>query len=170
MEEEYGEKPEKIVHEHRRIKHKIFWSFLILLALFSVACLIDFMGIQTAIKKVIANQVAYWENNVKNENSSYLPLNELNNRSSSFYGKNVSVRGMLSNRLGGYSLIDKNGYWVWIEDSCLNNQTRYSYESVYYIASGTWIKPKAKEYALDPMRGTEYKERVRCLFPLYQSN
>ena len=94
---------------------------------------------------------------------SYNSIKDLQQNPSNYLEKNVRVKGKLNNRLGGYSLEDSDGYWVWIEDNCIEGQREYNYNSQIYTAIGMWLPPKESEYFT---WGIEYKYRLRCTTPL----
>jgi len=82
---------------------------------------------------------------------SYSSIKDLHQNPSNYVGQNVSIRGKLNNRLGGYSLEDSDGYWVWIGGNewgsgCIERQREYNYNSQTYTAKGTWTKPEPCEY------------------------
>jgi len=95
---------------------------------------------------------------------SYSSIKDLHQNPSNYIGRNVSIKGKLNNRLGGYSLEDSDGYWVWIEDNCIESQRDYNYNSQTYVAKGTWRSPKKDEYGFG--WGVEYKYRLSCISPL----
>lgn len=83
--------------------------------------------------------------------SNYVSIKDLHQNPEEYVEKNITIKGMLNNRIGGYSLEDNEGYWVWIgEDSlgkgCIEGQRDYDYNFQKYEAIGFLMSPKPCSY------------------------
>lgn len=94
--------------------------------------------------------------------SDRIAIKDLIQNSNAYLGEEVTIKGQMSFRIGGKSLDDKEGYWVWLENSCLEEQRNY--ENVHenpnsreYTAKGIFASPN-KEYS-------DY--RIICNSPVY---
>ena len=96
---------------------------------------------------------------------SYTSIKDLNQNPSTYVEQNIGIKGKLNSRLGGYSIEDNEGYWVWIEDNCIEGQRDYNYNSQTYSAKGIWHSPKKDEYGFGFL-DMEYKYRLSCTSPL----
>ncbi|MEK6809691.1 MAG: hypothetical protein AABY40_03380 [Nanoarchaeota archaeon] len=77
---------------------------------------------------------------------SYSSIKDLSQNPSTYKDQIINVKGKLNSRLGGYSLEDSDGYWVWIEDNCIEKQREYKYNSQLYVAKGTWLSPEEEAW------------------------
>ena len=93
-------------------------------------------------------------------------IRELSQNSAEYVNQTVTLSGMVNSRVGGHSMEDADGYWVWLDDNCIEGQRDYDLNSRYYTAKGTWVapKPKPNEYYISV--GIDYKYRVSCAFPV----
>jgi hypothetical protein len=91
---------------------------------------------------------------------SYSSIKDLQQNPANYVGQTLSIKGKLNNRMGGYSLEDNDGYWVWIEDNCIESQRDYSFNSQTYAAKGNWLSPKNEPYSFG--WGMEEKYRLSC--------
>lgn len=94
----------------------------------------------------------------------YTSIKDLNQNPSTYVGQTVTISGMLNSRLGGHSLQDSEGYWIWIDDNCIEGQREYNLNSQFYTATGTWLAPEPDETGFG--FGVKYKYRLSCTSPL----
>ncbi|MFH1332495.1 MAG: hypothetical protein ABIH63_04405 [archaeon] len=95
---------------------------------------------------------------------SYVSIKDLSQDAPAYVGQNISISGKLNDRLGGYSLEDSEGFWVWIEENCIETQRRYNFNSEIYSGKGVWLSGKEAIYGFS--FGLEYKYRLSCVSPL----
>ena len=74
-----------------------------------------------------------------NKHFNYTSIKDLIEYPNNYVDKNVTIKGILVMGLGGYGLQDKEGYWVWISDNCIEAHRNYNPNSTY-TATGIWIK------------------------------
>jgi len=99
-------------------------------------------------------------------NSKFLSISikDLSQNPSTYVGQNISIEGELNQRVGvGYSLRDDEGYYIWVEDNCFENQRIYNYNSEIYHAEGTWLSPENQKWG---EYGVQYHYRLTCTRPL----
>jgi len=102
---------------------------------------------------------------------SYSSVKDLSQNPSTYVGQNITLKGELNDRFGGYSLEDSDGYWVWIGgnemgDGCIERQREYNYNSQTYVVKGTWLAPKQKPEWGGFGGGFEYQYRLSCNSPI----
>jgi hypothetical protein len=169
MEEWYNKYRKKLYsrHEFRKEKFKRFLILAFFIALIVLAYIYDFQGVKTKIQNINLTNINFASGETQKNGSSYISIKELSQNSSHYFGKKMNVSGMLDSRVGGDSLRDEEGYWIWIEPDCMESQKEYNYNSQFYTAEGRFLAPKQKDYPLDPMIGFEYLARFNCSSPLY---
>jgi len=83
---------------------------------------------------------------------NYDSIKDISQNPSDYYGKNVNVRGVLVQRLGGFSLKDSQDYWIWLDENCKEENrdyeagSTYSVEGVYYHETDkySWLNDRIK--------------------------
>lgn len=101
-----------------------------------------------------------------NGKTNYISIKDLQQNSLNYVGKNVTIKGNLNSRFGGYSLQDDDGYWIWIgEDElgkgCVEGQREYS-KSRTYTATGIFLAPIEGSSIFD----FEHEYRLKCNKPI----
>ena len=168
--EEWYKKYRKKLYSHkdfRRERYKRILIFIGVVILIFIAYTYDFLGIKTTIKNVNLEELKSKLNDLPQTNLSSVSIGELKKNPENYSGKMINISGMLNSRVGGYSLDDEEGNWIWLESSCLDTSKKYDYNSIIYTAEGIYIPPKQKEYLLDPMVGKEYQSNFRCSYSIY---
>ncbi len=165
MEEEGGgeEKWEEMRAALKKKRHIRLLIFAGIIGLMALSYFINLGGIKTTITSINFTKLG---EGIKIENYS-VTIKELNENPGNHAETNVKIIGMLKSLVGGNSLRDVEGYWVWINDNCTESNKSYSYETKYYTAEGIWKAPNTQEYQLDPMVGIDYKYRIECSIPIY---
>lgn len=167
--EEWGEEEEKkkegdsnIFKRRRLIRLSVFTVVIGLMVLFYF---IDLGGVKTTVTNI--NFTKLGEGIKITEENYSVSIKELNENPEGYAKTNVKIIGMLKSLVGGDSLRDLDGYWVWIDDNCTEEYKTYTYETKYYTAEGIWKAPNQKQYQLDPQVGMDYEYRLECSIPIY---
>jgi hypothetical protein len=100
--------------------------------------------------------------------TDYISIKELSQNSNTYLGQKITIKGMLNHRIGGYSLQDDEGYWVWIGNNewgtdCIEGQREYNRNSQIYSATGIWTAPEQCEDKLGlSCFGFQYYFKLKC--------
>jgi|GEM_PF-2782183 len=167
MEEEVDEEAKK-EEEAKKLKKRRYIRlsiFIGIIGLMTLGYVYDFAGVKTAVTNINFTQL---NEGIKIDEENYsISIKELSENPDDYSGVRVKIIGMLKSLVGGNSLRDIEGYWVWINDNCTESDKSYAYETKYYTAEGIWKVPNTQEYQLDPMVGMSYKYRLECSTPIY---
>jgi len=136
-------------HRHHHKKKKNMWTWVIVIVILAgIVYAYDIGGVKTSISNTIANGSSWGENTnswdtLPKDIFPKVLIKDLNQNPETYIGKNISISGVLDARIGGYSLKDTNGRWVWIGEaglgkSCIEPQREYS-KSKIYTAKGTFF-------------------------------
>ncbi len=156
-------------HPYRRTnwKSKVLVLILFLVILGYLGGALDLKGFSwDNVKEKVGNLGGNntGEGVIKLSLSNKVSIKELNQNPDSYINQNISIKGELNDRLGGYSIEGSGGYWIWIEDNCIEDKREYNYNSQTYSAKGVWRSPEEKP-RWSPFHVT-YEYRLSCTSPL----
>ena len=151
----------KEVYIHRgydyRRKNSKFWLVLIIILIIAGAY---------AYQKNI-NGFGEYVNSLKYKlviENNFISIKDLNQNPENYLSKNVSVSGDLTFRVGGYSLDSSDGYWIWLNDNCIESQRNYDNglhaPSSRYSAKGTLLYTEGIGFGF----GSKYY--LSCTYPI----
>lgn len=131
-------------YDFRRKKYKGLLIFIGIILFLFIIYSYNLFGIKTNINNLNFTNLTF---GLKNVGINFISIKDLNQNPNNYLGKTVNINGMLNNRLGGYSLEDSDGYWVWIGNNelgegCIEHQREYNYNSQFYTVRGVWTAPK----------------------------
>lgn len=142
-------------YDYRKSNSK-FWLILIIILI--VAGIYAYQNNVNGFKDYISD--LKYRKVVEN---NFVSIKDLSQNSESYLGKNLSVSGYLTFRVGGYSLDSNDGYWIWLDDNCIESQRNYNdglrSPSSKYSAKGVW------EFYGGPM-GFGSKYYLKCSSPI----
>lgn len=105
-----------------------------------------------------------------NEEEGFVTMEQLHNNAQEYYGREVVVKGTLQERVGGYTLKDRDGYFIWIGNNdwgagCIEGQRDYSFDSKTYTAKGSWNKAHPCEFGIC-LTYKESHDWLECVIPI----
>ncbi len=105
------------------------------------------------------------------EREKLTSIEDLHQHSGDYVDENVSIKGKLNKRGGGYSLEDDNGYWVWvgnnaIGEGCIERQRDYNFNSQTYTARGVWMPSKSCGFGGICFGYGEGHNYLNCFIPI----
>lgn len=126
----------------------------------------SFDSFKNNVMTITGNIISSISGSLPEDGFTKVSIKELNKNPSEYLNKNLSISGTMNFRVGGKSLDNSDGYWVWLEDNCLENHRNYNYNSQLYYAKGMLLPPKQKEYAWEIGVGNEHTYRFSCYSPV----
>ena len=93
--------------------------------------------------------------------SHTLSIQTVTQNISAYYNKTITVSGKVVVRGLGDTLVDSNGYWILLDNSCKGGNRDYNYDSQIYSATGTvYLKSSPSLF------GSRDDNVLRCSSPL----
>lgn len=116
----------------------VMWLFVFVVGSLIITFLVSpdsFQSFKSNVQSISGNMVSSLSNSINNQ-SDDVSIKDLTQNPSKYIGS-MKISGTLTRRLGGTSIDDSEGYWIWLDDNrCLENQRNYNYGSQIYSAYG----------------------------------